>query len=99
MTLVYAGTCCHAPGMTSRAEMAAPETRKQLHDAFARQRQALVDTGTEALVMVSSEHFANFFMDNMPTYSIGMADAYEGPIEDPDWLKIKRTKIRLKMIY
>ena len=25
MTLVYAGTCCHAPGMTSRAEMAAPE--------------------------------------------------------------------------
>ena len=93
MTLVYAGTCCHAPGMTSRAEMAAPETRKQLHDAFARQRQALVDTGTEALVMVSSEHFANFFMDNMPTYSIGMADAYEGPIEDPDWLKIKRTKI------
>ena len=84
MTLVYAGTCCHAPGMTSRAEMAAPETRKQLHDAFARQRQALVDTGTEALVMVSSEHFANFFMDNMPTYSIGMADAYEGPIEDPD---------------
>ena len=93
MTLVYAGTCCHAPGMTSRAEMAAPETQKQLHDAFARQRQALVDTGTEALVMVSSEHFANFFMDNMPTYSIGMADAYEGPIEDPDWLKIKRTKI------
>ena len=93
MTLVYAGTCCHAPGMTSRAEMAAPETRKQLHDAFARQRQALIDTGTEALVMVSSEHFANFFMDNMPTYSIGMADAYEGPIEDPDWLKIKRTKI------
>ena len=65
MTLVYAGTCCHAPGMTSRAEMAAPETRKQLHDAFARQRQALVDTGTEALVMVSSEHFANFFMDNI----------------------------------
>ena len=52
MTLVYAGTCCHAPGMTSRAEMAAPETRKQLHDAFARQRQALIDTGTEALVMV-----------------------------------------------
>ena len=93
MSLVYAGTCCHSPGITSRGEMADPQIRKQLLKAFDRQRQAIEDADTQAIVMVSSEHFANFFMDNMPTYSIGMADEYEGPIEDPEWLKIPRTRI------
>lgn len=96
MSLVYAGTCCHAPGITSRSEQADPETRAHLHDAFDRQRQALKDANAEAIVMVSSEHFANFFMDNMPAYAIGMADEYEGPIEDPEWLNIPRTRIPSK---
>ena len=30
-----------------------------------------------------AEHFANFFMNNMPAFAMGMADRYEGPIEDP----------------
>jgi len=29
----------------------------------------------------------------MPAYSIGMADSYEGPIEDSDWLGIPRTQV------
>ncbi len=93
MSLVYAGTCCHAPGITARGEMADPGAYERLIGAFARQRDALVAAGTEALIMVSAEHFANFFMDNMPTFSIGMADNYEGPVEDPDWLQIQRTKV------
>ena len=32
-------------------------------------------------------------MNNMPAYAIGMADEYEGPIEDPDWLGIPRTRV------
>ena len=30
-------------------------------------------------------------MNNMPAYAMGMADHYEGPIEDPGWLGIERT--------
>ena len=41
------------------------------------------DPQRHAIMAQSAEHFANFFMDNMPAYAIGMADAYEGPIEDP----------------
>ena len=93
MSLVYAGICCHAPGITARSQLAEPEQYKRLLDAFQRQSQAIVDAGTEAIMLVSSEHFANFFMNNMPTFSIGMADSYEGPIEDPDWLKIPRRDI------
>ena len=93
MGLVYAGTCCHSPAITSRGEMADAELRDQLLAAFDRQRRAIEDAGAEALVVVSSEHFANFFLDNMPNFSIGMADKYSGPIEDPAWLKIPRTTI------
>jgi aromatic ring-opening dioxygenase catalytic subunit (LigB family) len=93
MSLVYAGVCCHAPGITSRTETADPQIVKGLYAAFDRQRQAIQTSAAEALVVVSSEHFANFFMDNMPTFTIGMADVYEGPIEDPDWLKIQHTEI------
>jgi 2,3-dihydroxyphenylpropionate 1,2-dioxygenase len=32
-------------------------------------------------------------MNNMPSYCIGMADEYEGPIEDPEWLRIGRRTV------
>ena len=80
--MVYAGMCCHAPGITVRPEQADPELLAGLHAAFDQQRQAIEDAGAEVLVMVSSEHFANFFMDNMPTFSMGIADEYESPIEE-----------------
>jgi aromatic ring-opening dioxygenase LigB subunit len=43
--------------------------------------------------VVSAEHFANFFMNNMPAFAMGMAERYEGPIEDPEWLGIARTTV------
>ena len=32
-------------------------------------------------------------MNNMPAYCVGICDNYEGPIEDPGWLKIERTTV------
>jgi 2,3-dihydroxyphenylpropionate 1,2-dioxygenase len=32
-------------------------------------------------------------MNNMPAYCIGIGSQYEGPIEDPEWLKIPKTKV------
>ena len=32
-------------------------------------------------------------MNNMPAYAIGMAEHYEGPIEDPAWLGIERRRV------
>ncbi len=56
-------------------------------------RRRLEASRPDALIVVAAEHFANFFMDNMPPYAIGMADSYDGPIEDPDWLGIERRRI------
>ncbi|MGB0906847.1 MAG: extradiol ring-cleavage dioxygenase [Maricaulaceae bacterium] len=93
MPLVFAGVCSHAPGITGRAERADPVARDGYYAQMERMRQAIVDSGADALVVIAAEHFANFFMNNMPAYAIGMGEEYEGPIEDPDWLKIPRTKI------
>ncbi len=32
-------------------------------------------------------------MNNMPAFAVGMADRYEGPIEDPQWLGIAHTAV------
>jgi aromatic ring-opening dioxygenase catalytic subunit (LigB family) len=93
MTLVFAGACSHAPGITGRAERGDPTQRKNLLSNFDRMRQEIKDSSAEALVVVAAEHFANFFMNNMPAYCIGMADYYEGPIEDEEWLAIKRVRV------
>ena len=93
MSLVYAGVCSHGPGITARADRADPELRDAFYANLARMRDDIVASGAEALIVVAAEHFANFFMNNMPAYCMGMAEHYEGPIEDPDWLKIQRKTI------
>jgi len=93
MTLVFAGACSHAPGITGRADRGDPQQRKNLLENYNKMRLAIKSSGAEALIVIAAEHFANFFMNNMPAYCIGMAEYYEGPIEDEEWLGIKRVKV------
>ena len=93
MSLVFAGVCSHAPGITGRAHMADPEDKASFYEAFDGMREALEATKPDAIIVIAAEHFANFFMNNMPSYCIGMGEEYSGPIEDPEWLGIKRTKV------
>ena len=73
--------------------MADPDDKATFHEAFDEMRVALEATKPDALIVIAAEHFANFFMDNMPAYCMGMGQEYHGPIEDPDWLGIPRTTI------
>ncbi len=93
MSLVFAGVCSHAPGITGRAQMADPKVRDAYYEQFYRMGEMMRAAEPDAVIVVAAEHFANFFMNNMPAYAIGMADSYEGPIEDPDWLGIERRQI------
>jgi aromatic ring-opening dioxygenase catalytic subunit (LigB family) len=93
VSLVFAGVCSHAPGITGRAHRADPSVRDAFYAGLDEMRLRLEATEPDALVVVAAEHFANFFMNNMPAYCIGMADSYEGPIEDEEWLAIRRTEI------
>lgn len=93
MSLVFAGVCSHAPGITGRKDRADPVLRDGLYAAYDRMRLAIEAQRPDAIVVVAAEHFANFFMHNMPPICVGMADHYEGPIEDEAWLGIKRTTV------
>lgn len=94
MSLVYAGVLSHAPGITGRAHMVENiDKRDEFYACLDRQRQDIEASGAEALIVVAAEHFGNFFMNNMPAFCIGMGEIYEGPIEDPEWLKIEHTKV------
>jgi len=93
MSLVFAGVCSHAPGITGRAAMADPALKNALHAELHRLGDSMRDSRPDAVIVIAAEHFANFFMNNMPAYAMGMADRYEGPIEDPKWLGIEKTTI------
>jgi len=94
MSLVYAGVLSHAPGITGRAHLCENTAKRdEFYAALDRQRQDIEDAGADALIVVAAEHFGNFFMNNMPAFCIGIGERYEGPIEDPEWLGIEKTKI------
>jgi 2,3-dihydroxyphenylpropionate 1,2-dioxygenase len=79
--------------MRARAERADPAVRDPFFATLDRLRGTLEASCPDAIIVIAAEHFANFFMNNMPAYALGMAEDYEGPIEDPDWLKIERRRI------
>lgn len=93
MSLVYAGNCCHAPGITNRPEKADAGDLAELRRQFERMRREIEAAEADVLFIVSAEHYANFFNDNMPAVSIGMAESYVGPIENPGWLGIEKTRV------
>jgi len=93
MSLVFAGVCSHAPGITGRAARADAQVRDAFYAKLDEMRQRLEAAKPDALIVVAAEHFANFFMNNMPAYCVGMGDHYEGPIEDEKWLGIERHRV------
>lgn len=94
MSLVFTGVCSHGPGITARRDLATPEQRDTFYAAMGTMRAALRAARPDAVMIVAAEHFANFFMDKMPPFAVGMGESYPGPIEDPDWLAIPRRETR-----
>jgi 2,3-dihydroxyphenylpropionate 1,2-dioxygenase len=94
MSLVYAGVCSHAPGITGRAGLVKNTAlRDEFYAALDQERQEIETAGPAAIIVIGAEHFANFFMNNMPAYCIGIGQKHHGPIEAPEWLGIEYREI------
>lgn len=93
MSLVFAGVCSHAPGITGRTHLVDASVNQEIDHGFGKLREGLEEARPDAVIVLAAEHFANFFMNNMPAYAVGMSDQYEGPIEDPEWLGIPKTVV------
>jgi len=91
MSVVGAFAVSHAPGMLAWPDMADPAVRDRLFvDGFKRAGERLRALEPDVLVLVTGEHFANFF-SVIPPFCIHVGEHTEGPIEP--WLGIPRRRI------
>jgi 2,3-dihydroxyphenylpropionate 1,2-dioxygenase len=93
VSLVGAFAASHAPGITGRPSLPPPVESEPIFRAYDDLRDRLEDTRPDVLVVVSPEHWANFFLDNMPSFCIGVADEFSGPT-DERFVNIERRSVR-----
>src|ERR671918_2030134 len=91
MSIVFACAASHAPGITAWTEAAPKQQADRIIDSYHDLQRMLDVTSPDALLAISVEHWANFFLNQMPTFCIGRADHYDGPVEE--WLKIAKTRV------
>jgi aromatic ring-opening dioxygenase catalytic subunit (LigB family) len=92
MPISFACATSHAPGMTAWPDAASPPQRERIYGAFERLRGELDASGTDTLVLLTSEHWANFFLDHIGAFCVGRAASYRGPIEP--WLQVAKAEIK-----
>jgi len=92
MTITFACATSHAPGITAWAEAAPAAQKERIYDGFKRLQQELDASRTDSLIVLTSEHWANFFLDHIGAFCVGRAEHYMGPVEP--WLKIDKAVIK-----
>jgi aromatic ring-opening dioxygenase catalytic subunit (LigB family) len=88
MPITFACAASHAPGITAWSEAAPPAQKTSIVAGFERLRDELDASGTDTLIVLTSEHWANFFLDHIGAFCVGRAETYRGPVEP--WLKIEK---------
>lgn len=89
--IVMAYCASHAP-MMSAARFSAPEQqRENFLGALRWIREEADNREVEACVVLSNEHFTNFFLENFPQICIGVGERNWGPTEE--WLPIDKVWI------
>lgn len=89
--IVMAYSTAHAPMMTADPGSAPEEMAKNFFGALGVARDKAEALDPQAVVMVSGEHFTNFFLDNMPQVCVGVGESHLGPVEK--WLGIDRVEV------
>jgi aromatic ring-opening dioxygenase catalytic subunit (LigB family) len=93
VSLVGAFAASHAPGITGRPSLPPVSESEPIFRAYENLRSRLEAARPDVLVVVSPEHWANFFLDNMPSFCIGIGDEFSGPT-DEKFVNIPRRTVR-----
>jgi aromatic ring-opening dioxygenase catalytic subunit (LigB family) len=91
MTIAFAAAVGHAPGMVAWADAAPPAQKDALYVALDRLRRDLAAAEADEIILFTSEHWANFFLDHISAFCVGRGATFNGPIEP--WLKLSGVKI------
>ncbi|MPZ13857.1 MAG: hypothetical protein GEU73_05445 [Chloroflexi bacterium] len=81
----------HAPGLTAFPKAAPPEDVAAVHEALGKVRACIEALRPDTIVIISPDHWVNFFLSNMPAFCVGIADSFAGPAEE--WLGIPKTRV------
>ena len=75
----------HGPLLIREWEAVPPGEKSRLKNAFEELGRRLASAKPDVLIVVSPDHWSNFFLDNYPAVCLGVGAANEGPPEP--WMK------------
>jgi aromatic ring-opening dioxygenase catalytic subunit (LigB family) len=78
----------HTPVMTNMRDAPGADLRDAVLAEFERVGAEIDALRPDAVVLVSDDHLHNFFLDNFPSFCIGIAQSYLSPLEG--WLKVPK---------
>src|SRR3954466_9099728 len=91
MPITFACAASHAPGITAWPEAAPAEQKSRIYGGFEKLRSELDASRADTLILLTSEHWANFFLDHIGAFCIGRAERYRGPVEP--WLNVENAEL------
>src|SRR2546421_3206643 len=84
-SLVGAFAACHGPLIVREWAAVPPEQQRRMSAAYQELGRRLTAAKADVLIVVSPDHWCNFFLDNYPAVCIGVGETNEGPPEP--WMK------------
>ena len=84
--LVLAAGVPHGPRMVEEIAQAPGQLRSE--ELMKLVRGYVEKAEPDVIIEVDSDHFVNFFLNNLPTFCVGMAEEAEGPQES--WCPMPR---------
>jgi aromatic ring-opening dioxygenase catalytic subunit (LigB family) len=92
--IVAAMAMTHSPGLTGWFDRASAEYQQLALTATAEMRRRLEAARPDTLVMFSNDHLLNWPINNIPEYTIGIADEHVGPADWFDeWLGMEKYRV------
>jgi protocatechuate 4,5-dioxygenase beta chain len=92
--IVAAMAMTHSPGLTGWFTRASEDYQHQALTALAEMRRRLEIARPDVLVMFSNDHLLNWPINNVPEYTVGIADAHVGPADwFDDWLGLEKYRV------
>jgi aromatic ring-opening dioxygenase catalytic subunit (LigB family) len=83
--LVGALAASHGPLIVREWDKVPPEQQKRMSAGFRELGRRIVAAKTDVIIVVSPDHWSNFFLDNIPAICIGVGETHDGPPEP--WMK------------
>jgi aromatic ring-opening dioxygenase catalytic subunit (LigB family) len=92
--IVAAMAMTHSPGLTGWFTRASEEYQRLALQATAEMRRRLEAARPDVLVMVSNDHLLNWPINNVPEYTVGIAEEHVGPADWFDeWLGMEKYRV------